>query len=132
MIVSIEAVERYNAEPGLPLPEDGAAAGYIKSIQSANSLTIDGRSFMLFDVDSPAEDDPEFDEARQALMRLCPVDTLMIYEERRATIIILWCYGYPLVPPLSTANQIMNEADYDIIGKNCDVPHEGRLLGCSR
>ena len=123
-------VARVKALPGIPVPDANAAAGLIQSVYSSDTLTINGVELTLKGFKGPKEGEADFDEARQALMRLCPVGSLALYDDSRSKADV-WCYGYPSTTPLATVSEVMNEADYDIIGHGCHVPHEGRLLGCS-
>lgn len=134
-----EKVDRFDAQPGTPVPKKGAAAGTISRIHSADMMEINGVLLKLSGVRSPNQDGVEFDLWRQALMRICPVGSLALYDNpnrspdnqgRISTNV--WCYGYPSVPPQASANEVMKEADYTIIGRGCSAPHDARLLGCTR
>ena len=134
----LDRVERYNARPGVPVPKEGAAAGNVNRVHSSNTMEINGVLLRLSGVSGLDADDADFDEARQALMRLCPVGSLALYDSpKRAPddqgriSTKVWCYGYPSVTPLATVNEVMKEAPYDLIGRGCAAPHEGRLLGCT-
>ena len=136
-----DKVDRFNADSGTPVPEKGAAAGTVNKIHSGNVLELNGILVKLRGVDTPDGDDgePDFDQWRQALMRICPVGSLALYDHPNRTpdsqgriSTNVWCYGYPHAAPLASANDVMSEADYDIIGRGCQASHETRLLGCTR
>ncbi len=134
----LDRVERYNAQPGVPVPKEGAVAGNVNRVHSSNTMEINGVLLRLSGVSGLDEDDADFDEARQSLMRLCPVGSLALYDspkrapdEQGRISTKVWCYGYPSVTPLATVNEVMKEAPYDLIGRDCAAPHEGRLLGCT-
>ena len=130
-------VDRYNANLGTPIPEKNTAAGIISKIHSANMMEINGILVKLRDVDIPNESDSE--QWREALMRICPVGSLALYDGANRTpnsqgVILanVWCYGYPNAPPLASTNEVMTETDYDIIGRGCSASNDTRLLGCTR
>ena len=132
-------VDRFNADPGTPVPEKGAAAGIVNKIHSGNVLELNNVLVKLRGVDTPNEDEPDFNQWREALMRICPVGSLALYDNPNRTpdsqgriSTNVWCYGYPNMAPLASANEVMSEADYDIIGRGCSISHDTRLLGCTR
>ena len=133
-----DKVDRYNADPGTPVPAKNTISGTVTKIQSGNVIELSGVLVKLRGVDAHNEDDPDFNQWREALMRICPVGTLVIHNNPNGTpdsqgriSATVWCYGFPHAPPLASANEVMTEADYDIIGRGCSASSDTRLLGCT-
>ena len=130
--------DRFNADPGTPVPAKGTISGTVTEIPSGNVLDLSGVLVKLRGVDTHDEDDPDFNQWREALMRICPVGTLVLHNNPQGTpdsqgriSATVWCYGFPHAPPLATANEVMTEADFDIIGRGCSASSDTRLLGCT-
>ena len=121
-----DKVDRFNTATGTPVPEKGTTAGSIDRVISGNEIVINGVEIKISGVSATSDDGEDSDQWRQALMRLCPTSSLALYKGGT-----VWCYGYPANPPLASVNEVMTEADYDIIGRGCHVAHDDRLLGCS-
>ena len=119
-----DKVDRYNADPGTPVPAKGAVSGNVERVIAGNMIKINGIEIRLSGVSNT--NDGNADLWRQALMRLCPVDSLALYKGST-----VWCYGYPVTAPLASVNEVMSEADYDIIGRGCSASSDTRLLGCT-
>lgn len=119
-----DKVDRFNADPGTPVPAKGAISGSVERVIAGNMIKINGIEIRLSGVSNT--NDGNADLWRQALMRLCPVDSLALYKGST-----VWCYGYPVTAPLASVNEVMNEADYDIIGRGCSASSDTRLLGCT-
>ena len=132
-----EKVDRFNAQPGTPIPSKNAISGTVSRVHSGEEMEINGVLLSLRGVNVPTGDGVESDLWRQALMRICPVGSLAIYgggstQSSGGISTDVWCYGYPSKPPKASANEVMDEADHTLIGRGCNAPHDTRLLGCTR